>query len=89
MEKGFAACQHDLFDTESADRGALALQPLQIDLPSTFALPNIAHNASTVAVLMHVKQEDRNTRQPVRASVRTLRFNGQIANRLFATGKHL
>ena len=42
----------------------ISREPTQIEFSTALALPYIAHDASTVTVLMHVKKEDWNILQP-------------------------
>ena len=55
VKERFAPSEHNVFDAEPLNRRMLALKPFQIDLSAPFPLPNIAHYASAVAILMHVK----------------------------------
>ncbi len=63
VQQRFAARQHDLPDTQIAQRRAMTLQVGDPHLFVRLPLPDVAHDTAAVAVAVDVQNQDRHGRQ--------------------------
>lgn len=61
VEQRFAACENDMPNTKCFERVVVTLQVLRANLVAAVTLPDVAHDATTIASSVGVEDEDRQT----------------------------
>jgi hypothetical protein len=66
MQERLSAGENDLLNSKAHQRFAMLRESLDVEFATVFALPDVAHEAATVAVLMHIEEKNWKRRETVR-----------------------